>query len=86
MEQKASETCRAIVQLQMNILPSCIMLVLLYILTYDARKPKHKTVSCSVTGSHFGQERVYLFQFLTKNNLLMFSLLVRYKIIMVKYH
>ena len=41
--QKASETCRAILQLQINILPSCITLLLLYILTYDARKPKHKT-------------------------------------------
>jgi len=30
--QKASETCRAILQLQINILPSCITLVLLYIL------------------------------------------------------
>ena len=40
--QKASETCRAILQLQIHILPRCIMLVLLYILTYDARKPKHK--------------------------------------------
>ena len=39
--QKASETCRAILQLQINILPSCITLVLLYILTYDAQKPKH---------------------------------------------
>ena len=29
--QKASETCRAILQLQINILPSCITLVLLYI-------------------------------------------------------
>ena len=41
--QKASETCRAILQLLINILPSCITLVLfIYILTYDARKPKHK--------------------------------------------
>ena len=30
--QNASETCRAILQLQINILPSCITLVLLYIL------------------------------------------------------
>ena len=41
--QKASETCTAILQLQINILSSCITLVLLYILTYDARKPKHKS-------------------------------------------
>ena len=40
--QKASDTCRAILQLQINILPSCITLVLLYILTYDARKHTHK--------------------------------------------
>ena len=32
--QKASETCRAILQLQINILPSCITLVLLYIYIY----------------------------------------------------
>jgi len=41
--QKASETCRAILQLQINILPSCFTLVLLYILTYDARKRKHES-------------------------------------------
>ena len=40
--KKLSETCRAILQLQTNILPSCMTLVLLYILTYDAPKPKHK--------------------------------------------
>ena len=40
--QKASETRRTILQLQINILPNCIRLVLLYILTYDARKPKQK--------------------------------------------
>ena len=45
MDAKASETCRAILQLQINILPSCITLVLFYILTYDARKPKHKKTS-----------------------------------------
>ena len=38
MDAKASETCRAVLQLQI----SCITLVLLYILTYDARKRKHK--------------------------------------------
>jgi len=32
--QKASETGTAILQLQINLLPSCITLVLLYILTY----------------------------------------------------
>ena len=42
-QQKASETCRALLQLLINILPSCITLVLyIYILTYDARKLKHK--------------------------------------------
>ena len=46
--QKASETCRAILQLQINILPSCITLVLLYILTYDARKLKHKILGTVV--------------------------------------
>ena len=44
-----SETRRAILQLQINILPSCIALVLLYILTYEARKPKHK-ISLDVLG------------------------------------
>ena len=34
-------------------------------------------------GSHFDQEGVYSFQFLTKNNLLMFALLLTYTIIMV---
>ena len=33
-KQKASETCRAILQLLINILPSCITLVLLYIYIY----------------------------------------------------
>jgi len=32
--QKASETCRGVLQLQINLLPSCITLVLLYILCY----------------------------------------------------
>ena len=46
--KKHPKTRRAILQLQINILPSCITLVLLYILTYDAQKPKHKiTVSVS---------------------------------------
>jgi hypothetical protein len=41
--QIASETCRMLLQLIINILPSCITLVLyIYILTYDARKIKHK--------------------------------------------
>ena len=35
-----------------NILPSCITLVLLYILTYDARKPKHK-IEFYGADSHF---------------------------------
>ena len=41
--QKASETCRALLQLLINILPSFITLVLC-ILTYDARKLKHKNM------------------------------------------
>jgi hypothetical protein len=39
--QKTSETCRVILQLLINILPSCITLVL-YIYWHDARKLKHK--------------------------------------------
>jgi len=39
----ATETYRVILQLLINILPSCITLVLyIRILTYDARKLKHK--------------------------------------------
>ena len=47
-EQLASEACRVLLQLLINILPSCITLVLLYILTYDARKPKHKILNIYV--------------------------------------
>ena len=41
---EATETCRAILQLPINILLDCIKLVFFiqYILKYDARKPKHK--------------------------------------------
>ena len=42
-------------QLQINILPSCITLVLLYILTYDAQKPKHETGSKSPSTKTNGQ-------------------------------
>ena len=48
-----THTCRAILQLQINILPSCITLVLLYILTYEARKSKHKKLSiCLMQAEH----------------------------------
>ena len=40
--KKRPKHVEQLLQLQMNILPSCITLVLSYILTYDARKPKHK--------------------------------------------
>ena len=40
--KKRPKHVQQLLQLQMNILPSCITLVLSYILTYDARKPKHK--------------------------------------------
>jgi hypothetical protein len=42
-KQIASETCRVLLHLLINILPSCITLVLyIYILTYDGRKIKDK--------------------------------------------
>ena len=40
--KKLPKHVEQLLQLQINILPSCITLVLSYILTYDARKPKHK--------------------------------------------
>ena len=40
--KKRPNHVQQLLQLQINILPSCITLVLSYILAYDARKPKHK--------------------------------------------
>jgi len=55
--QKASETCRVLLQLLINILTICITLVLyIYILTYDARKLKHKCNISKKFKEKFGRD------------------------------
>ena len=56
--QKASETCRVLFHLLINILSSCIMLVFLYILTYDAHIQLNELLPTTHNTRHTTQQPI----------------------------